>query len=160
MRYESLGVSFLGPRGLAANRAPFPGLLPGTPFVRLTPGGASSAAATQEIFIIVNAHPRDPLGVVVTQLQASESANPHISDLKSAVATVTVPGATQARTVTETYTSAVSASTRTTTRFQRVFLLMATPSGQLIDMGAVAEPQRGGALDPSAVIASVRVIGH
>lgn len=160
VRYEALGASFLGPRGLAVNRSPFPGLPSGTPFVRLTPGGGSSAAANEEIFIIVNRHPRDPLPVVVTQLQASESANPHISHLKSTVATVRIPGARAARTVTETYTSPLSASTRATTRFERVFLLMTTASGQLIDMGAAAEPERGGALDPRAVIASVRLAGH
>lgn len=160
VRYEALGVSLLGPRGLSVNRAPFPGLPQRTPFVRLTPDGASSAAANEEIFIIVNRHPRDPLPVVVTQLQASESANTQISHLKSTVATVAIPGAREARTVTETYTSPLSTSTRTTTRFQRVFLLMTTSSGQLIDMGAAAEPQRGGALDPRVIIASVRLAGH
>lgn len=160
VRYEGLGVSLLGPRGLSVNRAPFPGLPQRTPFVRLTPGGASSAAANEEIFIIVNRHPRDPLPVVVTQLQASESANTQISHLKSTVATVAIPGAREARTVTETYTSPLSESTPTTTRFERVFLLMTTSSGQLIDMGAAAEPQRGGGLDPHAIIASVRLAGH
>lgn len=160
VRYEALGVSLLGPRGLSANRAPFPGLAQGTPFVRLTPGGASSAAADEEIFIIVNPHPGDPLPVVVTQLQASESANSQISHLKSTVATVAIPGARDARTVTETYTSPLSASTRTTTSFRRVFLLMTTSSGQLIDMAAAAEPQRGGALDPRVIIGSVRLAGH
>jgi len=160
VRYEALGVSFLGPHGLAANRQPFPGVPAGTPFVRLTPGGVTSTAATSEVFIIVNSNPADPLPVVVTKLQASESANPNISQLHSSVATVTVPGARDARAVTESYVSPISAtpgSPRTT--FHRTFLLMITNSGKLIDMAAVTAPDRGGSLDPAAVIGSVRLIG-
>lgn len=161
VRYEALGVSFLGPHGLAANREPFPGISSGIPFVRLTPGGVASATANSEVFIIVNPNPRDPLPAVVTKLQASESANRKITDLTSSAATVNVAGARDARTVTESYVSAVSSEPGSpTTRFHRTFLLMITSAGKLIDMAAVTAPQRGGSLDPAAVIDSVRLIGH
>lgn len=161
VRYEALGVSFLGPRGLSANREPFPGIPTGMPFVRLTPGGVASSAAKSEVFIIVNPHPRDPLPVVVTKLQASESANRNITKLTSSVATVNVAGARDARMLTESYVSPISSAPGSpTTKFHRTFLLMTTSAGKLIDMAAVSAPERGGSLDSAAVIGSVRLIGH
>ena len=90
---------------------------------------------------------------VTTNLMASDSANPSVRNVHTAVSAVTVDGAEEARIVSESYsTRAPNAEA-----FKRWWLMVVPRAGVLLDLVVVDEPGRGVNLNPATVLGSFRL---
>ena len=86
---------------------------------------------------------------------ASDSNNPSVTHVHTAVSAVTVDGAEEARIVSESYsTRAPNAEA-----FKRTWLMVVPRAGVLLDLVVVNEPGRGVNLNPATVLGSFRLGG-
>lgn len=158
VRYRGEDFTFLAPRGFKpAPNADVTGLPRGASAEILTPrGGRVERTGTQ---IIEGFNPRlrrnVSLDQVATSLEAADHSDRSVKNVQTNISTMTVSGAEDVRIVTESYNGPVGDGTRTL--FHRTWLMVLPRPGLLLDLVVVDEPQRGGRLDPAAVLDSFRL---
>jgi hypothetical protein len=159
-RYQADGFSFVAPSGMkAAPGGGISGLPKGASAATLTPGGKSLESTNTQIMEAYNPRLRSDvsLGEVATSLQAADLNDPSVMDLHTSLSTMTVAGAQDVRTVTESYIARDGAHAKTV--FHRIWLMVMPRPGVLMDLVVIVEPQRGGTLDPTTVLDSFRLNG-
>jgi len=129
---------------------------PGSTVVRVTKTG-SLAGAPSEVLLLDNPHLTFTIDQVVNNLEAADRTNTAVSDPQISVAKTTVPGASAARIVTESYVAPYSPSDPTATTFNRKWLMVLIKPGHLLDVVVANAPKRGGDIDADAVIDSFRL---
>ena len=154
VRYHEKGFSFLAPRGFKPAPDSAVGGLPKTATVRfLTVDGRSLQKTSDQLMLGFNSDLQFDIDQVTTNLMASDSANPSVRNVHTAVSAVTVDGAERARIVSESYsTRAPNAEA-----FKRWWLMVVPRSGVLLDLVVVDEPGRGVNLNPATVLGSFRL---
>ena len=156
VRYREHGFSFLAPSGFKP--APDSGVsgLPKTASVRfLTLAGQPIQKTSDQLMLGFNSKLRFDIDQVTTNLMASDSSNPSVTHVHTAVSAVTVDGAEEARVVSESYsTRAPNAEA-----FKRTWLMVVPRAGVLLDLVVVNEPGRGVNLNPATVLGSFRLGG-
>jgi len=154
VRYHSHGFSFLAPAGYkAAPNGAVGGLPKAVSVVFLTPGGAPLQKASTAIIEGFNPELKFDIDEVATQLQASDSSDPSVTGVHTAVSGVTVDRAQEARIVSERYSTKPPGATA----FKRTWLMVLPKPGLLMDLVVVNEPGRGGNLNPASVLGSFRL---
>ena len=157
-RYQGDGFSFVAPSGLkAAPDGGISGLPSGASAETLTSGGRSLVSTNTQIMEAYNPRLRTDvsLGEVATSLEAADANDPSVKDIHTSLSTMTVNGAEDVRTVTESYIASDGAHAKTL--FHRTWLMVMPRPGVLIDLVVIVEPRRGGTLDPATVLDSFRL---
>jgi hypothetical protein len=155
-RYQVNGFSFVAPSGFkVAPNGGVSGLPRGVSVQFLTPGGKRLEKTSTQIIVGVNPHLRAGLDAVATSLEAADANSPSLTHVHTNVSTMTVPGASDVRIVSESYVGPGGGRTRT--QFRRTWLMVSPRPGILLDLVVVDEPQRGGNLDPATVLGSFRL---
>ncbi|MFZ0041969.1 MAG: hypothetical protein WAK93_11730 [Solirubrobacteraceae bacterium] len=152
--YRGDGFSVGVPSNYQAHQANLPGLPAGAWDRALTANGQADQSTNAEILAMVNPNLQQSIDQVTSQLRQSESADSSLSNFHTSVRSTTVPGAQQARIVTESYISRYSNATQAKTEIDRTWLMVSPKPGTLIDVVVVNEPKRGGDLNPSEIINS------
>jgi hypothetical protein len=158
VRYRGEDFTFLAPPGFKpAPNGGIAGLPRGASAEILTPGGGRVERTNTQIIEGFNPRLRTNVGLdeVATSLEQADHSDRAEKDVHTSISTMTVSGATDVRTVTESYNGPVGDGTRTL--FRRTWLMVLARPGLLLDLVVVDEPQRGGALDPAAVLDSFRL---
>jgi len=153
VRYHEHGFSFLAPSGFKP--APDSGVsgLPKTASVRfLTLAGQPLQKTSDQLMLGFNSKLEFDIDQVTTNLMASDSANPSVKNVHTAVSAVTVDGAEEARIVSESYSTRAPAEA-----FKRWWLMVVPRAGVLLDLVVVDEPGRGINLNPATVLGSFRL---
>lgn len=156
VRYHEKGFSFLAPAGLKP--APGSGVsgLPKTASVRfLTPAGKPLQKTSDQLLVGINSKLTFDIDVVATNLRASDSNNPSITDVHTAVSAVTVDGAESARIVSESY----STKAPNPEAFKRWWLMVVPRADVLLDLVVIDEPGHGPNLNPATVLRSFTLTG-
>ena len=130
---------------------------PGSTVVEVTRGGTPAAKAQSEILLLENPHLNFSLDQVVDNLSRADRTNTSVSNPQISAAKTTVPGARDARIVTESYVAPDSPSDPTPTRFDRKWLMVLVKPGLLLDVMVANAPKLGGHIDADAVIDSFRL---
>ena len=130
---------------------------PGSTVVEVTRGGTPAAKAQSEILLLVNPHLNFSLDQVVDNLSRADRTNTSVSNPQISATKTTVPGARDARIVTESYVAPDSPSDPTPTRFDRKWLMVLVKPGLLLDVMVANAPKLGGHIDADAVIDSFRL---
>lgn len=156
VRYQENGFSFLAPSGFKPAPNSAVSGLPKTATVRfLTLAGKPIQKTSDQLMLGFNSKLQFDIDQVTTNLMASDSANPSVRNVHTAVSAVTVDGAEQARIVSESYsTRAPNAEA-----FKRTWLMVVPRAGVLLDLVVVNEPGRGVNLNPATVLGSFRLGG-
>lgn len=156
VRYQENGFSFLAPRGFKPAPNGAVSGLPKTASVRfLTPAGKPIQKTSDQLMLGYNSKLQFDIDQVATNLLASDSNNPSVTHVHTAVSAVTVDGAEEARIVSESYsTRAPNAEA-----FKRTWLMVVPRAGVLLDLVVVNEPGRGVNLNPATVLGSFRLGG-
>ena len=156
MRYQENGFSFLAPSGFKPAPNGAVSGLPKTASVRfLTPAGKPIQKTSDQLMLGYNSKLQFDIDQVATNLLASDSNNPSVTHVHTAVSAVTVDGAEEARIVSESYsTRAPNAEA-----FKRTWLMVVPRAGVLLDLVVVNEPGRGVNLNPATVLGSFRLGG-
>jgi hypothetical protein len=157
-RYQGTGFSFVAPAGLKpAPDGGISGLPSGASAETLTSGGRSLVSTNTQIMEAYNPRLRTDvsLGEVATSLEAADANNPSEKDVHTSLSTMTVPGAEDVRTVSESYVAADGPHAKTL--FHRTWLMVMPRPGVLMDLVVVVEPRRGGTLDPATVLDSFQL---
>lgn len=154
VRYQENGFSFLAPSGFKAAPNGAVSGLPKTASVRfLTPAGKPIQKTSDQLMLGFNSKLQFDIDQVTTNLMASDSSNPSVTHVHTAVSAVTVDGAEEARVVSESYsTRAPNAEA-----FKRTWLMVVPRAGVLLDLVVVNEPGRGVNLNPATVLGSFRL---
>ena len=158
VRYAGEDFTFFAPRGFKpAPNGGIAGLPRGASAEILTPGGGRVERTNTQIIEGFNPRLRTNVGLdeVATSLEAADRSDPAERNVQTNISTMTVNGATDVRIVTESYNGPGGDGTRTL--FRRTWLMVLPRAGLLLDLVVVDEPQRGGALDPAAVLDSFRL---
>ena len=148
------GFTVAVPSNYQARAANLPGLPAGSWDRQLTAGGTADQATNAEILAMVNPHLQLSIDQVASQLRHAESTDSSLSDFHNTVRSATIPGAQQARIVTESYVSRYSNTSKAKTEIERTWLMVLPKRGTLIDVVVINEPQRGGDLDVDKIIDS------
>jgi hypothetical protein len=159
-RYQAKGFSFLAPSGFkAAPDGGLGGLPAGASAVMLTPGGRRVENTSTQIIVATNPRLRTNVNLdqVALSLETADASNRSAKNVHTAVGTMTVAGAEQVRTVTESYVGPNGPHDRTL--FHRTWLMVMPKPGLLMDLVVVNEPQRGGRLNPATVLDTFRLGG-
>lgn len=151
------GFSVAVPSGFRPAAAGLSGLPAGATVKMLTPGGASPGHTGAQIFTAVNPNLQFDIDQVATNLREADSTDRQLSDVHTSVRAVTVPGAQEAREVTETYVAHYVSSEPAKGPIHRSWLMVLPKPGTLIDIVVSVEPALGGKLDPSTVFNSFRL---
>ena len=130
---------------------------PGSTVTEITQGGNPAARAQSEILLLENPHLTFSLDEVVDNLSRADRTNASISNPQISATKVSVPGASDARVVTESYVAPDSPSDPTPTRFDRKWLMVLIKPGLLLDVVVANAPKLGGHVDANAVINSFRL---
>lgn len=130
---------------------------PGSTVTDVTQGGSAAAKAQSEILLLENPHLTFSLDQVVDNLERADRTNTAVSKVQVSATKATVPGARDARIVTESYVAPDSPSNPSLTAFDRKWLMVLVKPGLLIDVVVANAPKLGGHIDASAVIDSFRL---
>lgn len=130
---------------------------PGSTVVEVTNGGNPAAKAQSEILLLENPHLAFSLDQVVDNLSRADRTNTSVSNPQISSTKATVPGARDARIVTESYVAPDSPSNPTRTTFDRKWLMVLIKPGLLLDVVVANAPKLGGRIDANAVIDSFRL---
>jgi hypothetical protein len=158
VRYRGEGFTFLAPPGFKpAPNGRIGGLPRGASAEILTPGGGRVEHTNTQIIEGFNPRLRADVSLdqVATGLETADHSDRSEKDVRTNIGTMTVSGAEAVRIVTESYNGPVGDGTRTA--FHRTWLMVMPRPGLLIDLVVVDEPQRGGTLNPAAVLDSFRL---
>ncbi len=129
----------------------------GSTVIEVTKGGSPAAAEQSEILLLENPHLTFSLDQVIGNLAEEDRSNASVSNTRISAAKTTVPGASAARIVTESYVAPDSPSNPTATTFHRKWLMVLIKPGLLVDVVVANAPKLGGDIDADAVIDSFRV---
>jgi hypothetical protein len=157
-RYQGDGFSFVAPSGMKpAPGGGINGLPRGASAETLTAGGRSLVRTNAQIMEAYNPRLRTDvsLGQVATSLEAADGNDPSVKDVHTSISTMTVAGAEDVRTVSESYIAADGPHARTL--FHRTWLMVMPRPGVLIDLVVIVEPRHGGDLNPATVLNSFRL---
>jgi hypothetical protein len=157
-RYQGNGFSFFAPSGYKpAPNGGLSGLPKGATAETLTPGGRSLLKARTEILVATNPRLRTDvdLNEVALSLVTSDKSDPSAKDVQTSISTMTVPGAQDVRTVTDSYIG--PNGPHASTLYHRTWLMVLAKPGLLMDLVVVNEPRRGGNLNPATVLDSFRL---
>lgn len=154
--YRGSGFSFAVPSGFKPQPDNVAGLPAGSATM-LTAAGLSPGKTNAQVLVMTNSKLRFTIDQVATNLRESDSTDPSLSHVQTRVGAVTVPGAQEARLVTESYVTRYDASQPASGTFKRTWLMVMPKPGTLIDVVVAVEPQRGGNLDVNKVIGSFRL---
>ncbi len=130
---------------------------PASTVIEITKAGHPAARAQSEILLLENPKLTFSLDQVVDNLERADRTNTALSNPQISVAKATVPGARDARIVTESYVAPDSPSDPTPTRFDRKWLMVLIKPGLLLDVVVANAPKLGGHVDANAVIDSLRL---
>ncbi|MGO9890582.1 MAG: hypothetical protein ACLP0L_22155 [Solirubrobacteraceae bacterium] len=156
VRYQENGFSFLAPSGFKPTPNGVVSGLPKTASVRfLTPAGEPIQKTSDQPMLGFNSKLQFDIDQVTTNLMASDSNNPSVTHVHTAVSAVTVDGAEEARIVSESYSTRASYAEA----FERTWLMVVPRAGVLLDLVVVNEPGRGVNLHPATVLGSFRLRG-
>ncbi len=154
VRYHAKGFSFLAPSGYKpAGNSGVGGLPSDVSVVFLTPGGERIDRTSSQLIVAMNPKLKLDIDEVATELRASDSNNPSLTGVHTAVSAVTVDGAEQGRIVSESYFTKPPHATA----FKRTWLIVLPKPGVLMDLVVVDEPGHGGNLNPASVLGSFRL---
>lgn len=158
VRYRGEDFTFLAPSGFKpAPNGRIGGLPRGASAEILTPGGGRVERTNTQIIEGFNPRLRSNVSLdqVATSLETADHSDRSEKDVHTTITAMTVSGAEDVRIVTESYNGPVGDGTRTT--FHRTWLMVLARPGLLLDLVVVDEPQRGGTLNPTAVLDSFRL---
>lgn len=130
---------------------------PGSTVIRAIKAGVPAARAQSEILVIDNPRLTFTLDQVVNNLELADRTNTAVSNPQISVTKTTVPGASAARIVTESYVAPDSPSDPAPTAFHRKWLMVLIKPGHLLDVVVANAPKLGGSVDADAVIDSLRL---
>jgi hypothetical protein len=129
----------------------------GSTVTEVTQGGTAAAKAQSEILLLDNPHLKFTLDQVVSNLEQADRTNTSVSNVKVTATKATVPGARDARIVTESYVAPDSPTDQAPTHFNRKWLMVLVRPGVLLDVVVANAPALGGHIDANAVIDSFRL---
>lgn len=130
---------------------------PGSTVIEATKGGNLSTRGQSEILLLENPHLSFSLDRVVSNLAKADRTNTSVSKAQISASKATVPGASAARIVTESYVAPDSPSDPSPTTFHRKWLMVLVKPGHLLDVVVANAPKLGGNVDADAVIDSFRL---
>ena len=155
--YHGSGYIVAMPAGYVAKRGTLSDQPPGSTVIEATRGGSAAAKTQSEILLLENPHLTMSLDQVVSNLTEADRTNTSVSNAQLSATKTTVPGAHDARIVTESYVAPDSPTNPTATRFERKWLMVLIKPGLLLDVVVANAPKLGGNIDADAVIDSFRL---